>query len=581
MAITDSQRYREALLAAVDDDGLEELIEGLVLPDYPEAYRTGPGQDAGVDVLSDLGNPPQRAWQAKNHFKSGINWSACSDSLASAMEGPKPRHYTFVFPRKLRKGELKHWREEFHPAELARYEWLDELDFEDDLAVQLKDRPELVDEMSDGVLSEYLKPILGQLAEKGTSPLGTPAAGAGIGGHAVEQAKQAGKDDSRFAYGVTGREAGAADGEIPERAARFTMSHRSGELPSYSLTIREGDSVVELSAQPREGVEVKPPEVWFAPTPAGTEALMRARNSLAKGKPIELSGEEVAVRPKEIPEQFRDRLDDEGLLRDGTVGLGLSGVVPLQLTLTIDGEELPQMFGLYRVPPLCEGAEAYGGSLGGCCIFLDIVPVDTAEANPDEKAYELELSLTLAVAGETGKDAVRGLGFARAFTSAERLRFDSPELLPKEGIEIGADDGSTENEETWEIAAIVAGALAALEGHNSKERRMPAGVSERDRYAAQLTYQVLRNGGVEVKTEGQFWLPERTGDIDGRDPEELTRMAVELPPIAGKRSGVMVERQMEGIEVVEVVPWKEGWVRLLLRSGDEGGRIALTLIDEK
>jgi len=580
MAITDSQRYREALLAAVDDEGLEELIEGLVLPQYPEAYRTGRGQDAGVDVLSDLGDPPKRAWQAKNHFKGGIDWSGCSDSLASAMKGPRPPRYTFVFPRKLRKGEVKHWREKFHPAELAKYESLDELDFEDDLAVQLKDRPDLVDEMSDGALSEYLKPILGQLAETGMSPLAPPVADAGAGGQAVEQAKQAGKGDSRFAYGVSGREAGAADGEMPERTARFTMRHRPGELPSYSLALRDGDSVFELSAQPREGVEIEPPEAWFAQTAAGKEALMQARNSLAQGKPIEFSGEDVAVRPKEIPDRFRDRLDDEGLLRGGTVELGLSGVVPLQITLIIDGEELPQVFGLYRVPPLQEDAEAYGGSIGGCCIFLDIVPVKTTETKPGEKAYELELSLTLAVAGERGKEALRGLGFARAFTSAERLRFESPGLLPGEGIEIGTDEGAVENEETWEIAAIVAGALAALEDHDNRERRMPAGVSERDRYAAQLAYQVLRSGGVEAKTKGQFWLPGKAADVDGRNPEELTRMVVELPPIAGKESGVMVERQMEGIKVVEIVPWKEGWVRLLLRSNDDGGRVVLRLIDE-
>jgi hypothetical protein len=66
------------------------------------------------------------------------------------MAGPKPPHYTYVFPCKLKKGELKHWFEEFRPAELARYKALLKLDFEDDLALKLKDHPEIVDEMSGG-----------------------------------------------------------------------------------------------------------------------------------------------------------------------------------------------------------------------------------------------------------------------------------------------------------------------------------------------------------------------------------------------------------------------------------------------
>lgn len=580
MAFTDSQRYREALLAAVGDEGLEQLVEKLVLPDYPSAYRTGPGEDAGVDVLSDLGEPPERAWQAKNHLNSSIDWRRCSDSLASAMAGPKPRHYTFVFPRKLRKGELKHWREEFHPTEQKKYESLDTLDFDDDLAERLRSRPDLVDAMSDGALSEYLKPILGRLAKAKSGPYEAPTKSADVGSQAVVQAKAAGEDDPHFAYGVAGREAGAADGGIPDRTARFTLSHRPGAAPSYSLTLRDGDSMVELSAQPRDGVDLEPPDVWFAPTAAGKEALMRARNSLAKGEPVELSGEEVAVKPKEIPARFHDQLD-EGLLKGGSVELGLSAVLPLQVTLTIEGEELPQVFGLYRVPPLEEGAEAYGGAIGGCCLFLDIVPTDTAETAAGEMAYELELSLTLAVAGESGKEAIRGLGFAQAFTSAERIHFDCPELFPAKGIEIGAEQGAVENQETWEIAAIVAGALAALESHDSKERRMPEAVGKRDRYAAQIAYQVLRNGGLETMASGRFWLPGETADVEGKDLNELLEMIVELPPISGQKTGVMVERKMEGIEVVKVDPWKDGWVRLLFRSENDDGRIVLKLIEDR
>jgi hypothetical protein len=585
MSITDSQRYREAILmAAVADDGLEELILRLVEDDYPEAYLTGSGQDAGVDVLSDLGDPPERGWQAKNHFDTSIDWGKCRKSLASAMAGPKPPHYTFVFPRKLKKGELKHWLEEFRPAELARYKALLKLDFEDDLALQLKDHPEIVDEMSGGALSEYMAPLIAAMTKTGANPLAPrsqpkPAAAAAseLGTEMAEKAREIGRRDGRFAYGLGGREAGKADEEIPDRVARFEMSHRRGELPSYSLAMREGDSVIEISAQPRDGVEIEAPEIWFAPNEEGIRARMEARNSLAKGRPIELSGEAVGVKPAELPEHFAERLDADGILRNGTVGLGLSELVPLQITLTIDGEELRQVFALYRVPPLRDGSIAYGGVLGGCAIFLDIDPVKGANFGPGVKADELNLSLTLAVAGETGAEAIRGLGFARAFTQAERLRFDAPELLPEEGLEIGRGDGKAENEETWEAAAVVAAALDALEKRDGKRRVMPDTVSLRDRMAAQMVFQVLSDGGIEAKTEGEFELPVPIAAVDGKKLNELLKLRVELPPIAGMKTGAFAIEELKDIEVLEALNGKGEMARLRCRSAAGGGRIVLRL----
>jgi hypothetical protein len=71
------------------------------------------------------------------------------------MAGPKPLHYTLVFPRKMRKAELKYWREKFHPIELARYADLEILDFEDDLPELIKKDPELIDEMTGGAIADY------------------------------------------------------------------------------------------------------------------------------------------------------------------------------------------------------------------------------------------------------------------------------------------------------------------------------------------------------------------------------------------------------------------------------------------
>ena len=54
-----------------------------------------------------------------------------------ALQSPPP-HYTFVFPRKLKKGELKFWREKFVPEQKALYPQLDALDQWDNLAERLE-----------------------------------------------------------------------------------------------------------------------------------------------------------------------------------------------------------------------------------------------------------------------------------------------------------------------------------------------------------------------------------------------------------------------------------------------------------
>jgi hypothetical protein len=335
--------------------------------------------------------------------------------------------------------------------------------------------------------------------------------------------------------------------------------------------------VVEISAQPRDGVEIEAPEIWFAPSDEGMQARMEARSSLAKGRPIELSGETVGVKPGELPDHFTERLDADGILRNGTVGLGLSELMPLQVTLTVDGMELRQVFALYRVPPLRDGSIAYGGALGGCAIFLDIDPVEGADLSPGAQADELNLSLALAVAGETGAEAIRGLGFARAFTQAQGLRFEAPGLLPEDGLEIDQGAGRVENEETWEAAAVVAAALDALEKQDGKRRVMPDSVSLRDRMAAQMAFQVLTDGGIEAKTEGEFELPVPIAAVNGKKPSELLRLRVELPPIAGVKTGVFATEELKDIEILETINGKGEMARLRCRSAASGGRIVLRL----
>lgn len=578
MSLTDPDRYLEAILmAAITSEGLEMLTERLVKAEYPEAYRTGPGQDAGVDVLSDRDRRPERAWQAKNYFHTEVDWGKCRKSLASAMKGPKPRHYTFVFPRKLKKGELRYWRETFYPSELAKYDELKKLDFDDDLPQRIKKHPDLIDEMSGGAVSEYALKIVGLITKGEASP--KEPTGAARAEDLARLANEAGKTDEHFAYEVSGREVGAGDVELPDRMTRFMMSYRPSDLPTYSLALREGNSVSELRAQPRPGVKFEAPEAWFADTSEGKEARMLARLSLAKGSPIELSGNDVGVKVAQAPEQFRGKVSQEGVARAGTLNLGLSEPIAMVVTLMAEGQPLPQVLSMYRVPPLAEEGIAYGGALGGVTVFLDLSPVAGAGGS-SETAWTVDLSLNLSVAGETGREALRGIGFAQAFSKAERLRFECPGLLPERGLEIGSGDGETSNQEILEAAAIIAAALALLEKRDDTRRKMPGDVSLKDRLAAQMTYQVLSEGKIEVKAEGEFDLFIPVSAAKGKDVADLIEITLELPPFAEQPTRVMARQELVGVRPTAILG-ERGDLMIVRCQGDErGGRIVLSLAEE-
>jgi hypothetical protein len=253
MSMIDPNRYRAALvlLASLSDDGLEDLVLRLVRPDHPKAYRTGPGQDAGIDVCSDLENPPERTWQAKN-YNDKINWDECRDSLKAAMSAQSPTsHYTFVFPRALKKGELEFWRETFVPEQKAVHPKLETLDLWDDLPARLEGRPDLIDLLTHGALAEYLRPTIEQIAETGASPLasGTELLNAKTK-LAGPTAAEIGRDDPNFTYAQSESEAGE-DETFPERRLAFTMSRdKQDNLPRYVMTLRDGRSVRTLAAEP-------------------------------------------------------------------------------------------------------------------------------------------------------------------------------------------------------------------------------------------------------------------------------------------------------------------------------------------
>lgn len=321
-------RYRQRLIlvASLDEDGLEDLTYRLVLPDFPEAHRTARARDAGMDVISDRATPPERAWQAKNFVDTRINWDACRDSLRSAMASRHPpSHYTFVFPRALRLSEYEYWRDTFEPEMRAEFPDSRKLDYWDDLAMRLEPRPELVDRLSDGALAGYMRNVFEQTAATGVNPLAGAPDLAGDADAMADHAKRVGANDPYFVYGHTGREAGASDRDHADRHVRFTLNREKEDaLPRYKVAIRVGDKIKELTAEPREGASPSGPEPWFSPDEAGDELRHRARISLAKGRAISLEGPAAGLHPGDVPDRFISMADEQGLLRDGELELGVS-----------------------------------------------------------------------------------------------------------------------------------------------------------------------------------------------------------------------------------------------------------------
>lgn len=281
-----AQRHRERLVLSLDEDGLEDLTLRVVLPGWPQAHVTRRGPDGGFDVFSDYDVPPERGWQCKNYTDNAVDWGKCKRSLKSALNGDdSPRHYTFVFPRRLNKTEHDYWRKTFVPW--AHQEFgsrLPTLDYWDDLADRLKDRPDLVNLLNDGAFGGYFREVMKQTADSGVNPLATAADHIDDSAKAAQRAVRIGKSDPHYAYGLAGREAGISDAELPADRARFTLDRsREDELPRYALSLRKGDEIREITAAPREGSEPRPPKIWFSEDQVGLAARDHARGQLARG----------------------------------------------------------------------------------------------------------------------------------------------------------------------------------------------------------------------------------------------------------------------------------------------------------
>ncbi|MDQ2630673.1 MAG: hypothetical protein M3Y75_06835 [Actinomycetota bacterium] len=475
------------------------------------------------------------------------------------------------------KNQRDFWRDEFLPEQLAKYSKLKKLDYVDDLAQRLEDKPELVNLLSDGAYGSYVRETLKQTTETGVNPVATATDLAADPIKMAEHAKAIGKGDPNFAYRLIGREAGSDDAELGQRGRRFKMNHGLDNLPSFSMEILHGDVVTELQADVRPEASTRSPEPWFEKSPAGEKARTRARISLSKGEPINLSGEEIGVRPGDVPDRFREELTEDGLLRKGIVGLGLSQSIDLLIEITIGGQATRETIPLYAIPPIEPAALAFGGHYLGTVITLDFESVDDAEVEPDEIALEMVCGLSLVAGGLRASDALEGLAFAQAFEKAERIYFQCPQILPPEGIAFSGREAPSAGQEMWNVAAVVAAALAGLEARDGVERTMPEAVEIRDRYAAQMTFQVLQEGKLEIGIEDEFDLPLNL-DIEGKKLEDLLDLQVELPPILGQPTGVMVRRQLLDLEPLKIVNPESGPPLLKLKPAAGGGKVLITLI---
>lgn len=574
MALADPHRHIQSLLNGVTDEGLEDLALRIVKPEYPDAHRVR-GNDGGIDVLSGYERPPERGWQAKNY--DHVPWRECRTSLKAAMAGDKPRHYTFVFPFVLTKNQRDFWRDDFLPEQRRLYPGLEILDYIDDLAHRVEQRSDLINLLSDGTFGVYFRETMAQTGAEGVNPLASAVDLISDPMGMAEHATQIGKRDPYFRYSLVGREAGAGDADIAESGRRFMMNHGIENLPNFSMTIRDGDQVAELQAEPREGGLQETPVPWFAPGADGDAVRRAVRVSLAKGKPIEVRGEAVGVTPGAVPDRFRGQLTDDGLLRNGIVTIGLSEPVEMTIELTLGEKVASETILLYRIPPLGSAMLSYGGNYNGAVFTFDFEELTDMQVDSDQLALEMHLGLMLAFSSERARDAISGLGFADAFGKAARVRLECPGLLPDGGIEFEGEQGENHSREVWEVAAVIAAALGALEAQDGRRRAMPESVGSADRYAAQMTFQVLTEGGIEIPVGKEFELPLLGEDVEGMHPGELVESEIELPPIAGEPTGLIARRTLVDVEPVEIVSRDGQPPRLRIRPVEDRGKIIITL----
>lgn len=484
----DPAAFRQTLLNSITDDGLEELTLRLAKPEYPSAHRSGPGRDAGIDVLSDMELPPQRAWQCKNHQKT--NWDDCRASLASAMDDEHPpSHYTFVLPKPLTGPQREFWRRTFKPEQMTKHETLETLDLWDNLAEQLEDRAELVESLTDGALSGYIRQVNAEAAQTGVNPLASAPDLVGDTALLAERAVEMGRADPRFRYETRQREARPGDSAIPDGRIRLGFRAPIGQPREFTVTLRLDNAVQESAAGPREDVELPAISVWFSDTARGAEHRNSVRRQLALGQRVQLRlGPDLGLDAQPLPDRFAGMADPDGIFRAGETEIGLSE--PVTLTIETDGphgQSPPMPVELRRVPSEPGYEVSYAGAVHGVLVFLDLQPDATPPEGVEGRWTQSSIAAGLAIDGRPAAEALDGLGFAFALTRAERIHLECPGVMPAGGIDYDdtAQTAVTADEVLGD-ALTLAHALAWLEIRDERARPLPPEYSPNDLIVAQM-----------------------------------------------------------------------------------------------
>ena len=563
----DPARYRQMLLDSITDDGLEESTLRLARDKHSDAHRAGKGKDAGIDVLSDFGQPPKRAWQAKNVKQ--IDWDDCRDSLRQAIstEHPPP-HYTYVFPRPLTGPQREFWRNTFLPEQLKLYPQLETLDFWDDLAERLEDHPELVNILSEGAFASGYRSVAELMGQTGVNPLASITDLVGDAPELARRAVEAGRTDPRYRYENRQREADKDDLTIPDDRIRIGFEALLGKPREFTATLRAGREVQEKAAGPREDVELGPVKMWFAETSQGAAARQLIRAELAAGRPVDVvCSEHVRLDAGPVPDRFRDMLDSDGILHRGESHLGLSEPLQLKVSMQTDAGATPEAtIALYRIPSPPGHSISYGGSFQGALLFLDLDPDAPRPDGQPGPWTTSEISGGL----DPGTDATEmltGLGFAMSLQRATHIQLDCPALIAdgSAGLDLQPGAQSTPHaDQVLERAVTIANALAALTRLDGRPRTLPEAVGDGYVALADMVYSLLTNGEVRVTIDApyRFSVPDET---DTSDPEVVMRgVARQLAPIAGQPTVIAMLRidgpasarlvATEPQQIIEVTP---------------------------
>lgn len=558
----------------------------LARKEYPDAHPTGRGRDGGIDVLSDRERPPARGWQSKTSTKGEADWTECRASIHAAMTGDAPpKHYTFVFNHPLSEPQRATWHNKLLPELSGKFPGIEVLDYWDDLARKVEPHAELVNWLTDGALGVYVRMVLAQTAATGVNPLADAVDLAdglrGVGEHA----QRVGRDDPRFAYGEAGREANAGDTGLVDRRAHFSMSAGQRDaLPSFKVAVREGDRVQEVTARPLEGIHVRAPEPWFADDQEGERARALARASLARGRPITLTGAHVGVSGGDVPDRFAQWFDPKQRTDSGELELGVSE--PLLLTVTFalpDVGEVSETMLMHRVPAEPAATIAYAGAVGGAVLAIDVCPSADSRAEGDGHWVECTFSITLAIHGEPVRDALRGLGFARAFGSADHLHFACPDLLPADGYDVhGRFPLGSQEAEIWEVAAKIALALEGLQGRDGVERWMPEEVDERELARAEVVLHLLRDEAITMPTAAasEFRVPLPPEAKLDDPPARWVSFTAELPPLAGQPTRLRAQQTVEAARPLRIEHTERGPLALVCQAHAAGSPIVVRATSE-